>query len=200
MTQPMRILRIDSSAKTETSESRRLTDRIIHGLKTNGKSLDVTVRDLNESLPQVDTAWIEANNTPSDDHTDEQRKTLALSDKLVAEIEVADTLIIGVALYNFSISASLKLWIDLVCRARKTFAYVDGSPKGLMIGKKAIVCFASGGTSFGSDIDFASGYLRHILGFIGITNLTFISADKHFMDSQSLTNANATVDALIKKL
>ena len=200
MTQPMRILRIDSSAKTETSESRRLTDRIIHGLKTNGKSLDVTVRDLNESLPQVDTVWIEANNIPSDDHTDEQRKTLALSDKLVAEIEVADTLIIGVALYNFSISASLKLWIDLVCRARKTFSYVDGSPKGLMLGKKAIVCFASGGTSFGSDIDFASGYLRHILGFIGITNLTFISADKHFMDSQSLINANATVDALIKKL
>ena len=196
----MRILRIDSSAKTETSESRRLTDRIIDGLKKNGKSLDVTVRDLNESLPQVDTAWIEANNTPSDDHTDEHKKTLVLSNTLVGEIEAADTLIIGVALYNFSITASLKLWIDLVCRARKTFAYVDGSPKGLMIGKKAIVCFASGGTSFGSDIDFASGYLRHILGFIGITDLTFISADKHFMDSQSLTNANATVDALIKKL
>ena len=58
MAQPMRILRIDSSAKIETSESRRLTDRIIGGLKKNGKSLDVTVRDLNESLPQVDTAWI----------------------------------------------------------------------------------------------------------------------------------------------
>ena len=200
MTQPMRILRIDSSAKTETSESRRLTDRIIHGLKTNGKSLDVTVRDLNESLPQVDTAWIEANNTPSDDQTDEHKKTLTLSDTLVAEIEAADTLIIGVALYNFSITASLKLWIDLVCRARKTFAYVDGSPKGLMIGKKAIVCFASGGTSFGSDIDFASGYLRHILGFIGITDVTFITADKHLMDDQSVINANAAVDALTNRL
>ena len=200
MSYPMRILRIDSSAKTETSESRRLTDRIIDGLQANGKSPKVTVRDLNERLPQVDNAWIVANNTPADDHTDEQRKNLALSDKLVAEIEEADTLIIGVALYNFSISASLKLWIDLVCRARKTFAYLDGSPKGLMTGKKAIVCFASGGTQFGSDIDFASGYLRHILSFIGITDVTFISADKHFMDSQSLTNANATVDALIKKL
>ena len=196
----MRILRIDSSAKTETSESRRLTDRIIDGLQANGKSPKVTVRDLNERLPQVDNAWIVANNTPADDHTDEQRKTLALSDKLVAEIEVADTLIIGVALYNFSISASLKLWIDLVCRARKTFAYVDGSPKGLMLGKKAIICFASGGTSFGSDIDFASGYLRHILGFIGITDLTFISADKHFMDDQSLINANAAVDTLTNRL
>ena len=97
-------------------------------------------------------------------------------------------------------SKFLDPWIDLVCRARKTFAYVDGSPKGLMIGKNAIVCFASGGTSFGSDIDFASGYLRHILGFIGITDLTFISADKHFMDDQSLINANAAVDTLTNRL
>ena len=200
MTQPMKILRVDSSAKTENSESRRLTDRIIDGLKTNGKSLNVTVRDLNESLPQVNTAWIEANNTASDDQTDEHKKTLALSNTLVGEIEAADTLIIGVALYNFSITASLKLWIDLVCRARKTFAYVDGSPKGLMTGKKAIICFASGGTPFESDIDFASGYLKHILGFIGITDVTFISADKHFMDDQSLINANAAVDALTNQL
>ena len=200
MTQPMKILRVDSSAKTENSESRRLTDRIIDGLKTNGKSLDVTVRDLNESLPQVNTAWIEANNTQSDDQTNEHKKTLALSNTLVGEIEAADTLIIGVALYNFSITASLKLWIDLVCRARKTFAYVDGSPKGLMTGKKAIICFASGGTPFESDIDFASGYLKHILGFIGITDVTFISADKHFMDDQSVINANTAVDALTNRL
>ena len=200
MTQPMKILRVDSSAKTENSESRRLTDRIINVLKTNGKSLDVTVRDLNYSLPQVNISWIEANNTPSDDQTDEHKKTLALSDTLVAEIEAADTLIIGVALYNFSITASLKLWIDLVCRARKTFAYVDGSPKGLMTGKKAIICFASGGTPFESNIDYASGYLRHILGFIGITDVTFISADKHFMDDQSLFNANAAVDTLTNQL
>ena len=82
MTEPMRILRVDSSAKTENSESRRLTDRIIDGLKTNGKSLEVTVRDLNESLPQVNTAWIEANNTASDDQTDEHKKTLELSNTL----------------------------------------------------------------------------------------------------------------------
>ena len=200
MTHPMKILRIDSSAKTETSESRRLTNRIIDRLKTSGKSLDVTVRDLNESLPQVNTAWIEANNTPADDHTDEHKKTLALSNTLVGEIEAADTLIIGVALYNFSITASLKLWIDLVCRVRKTFAYVDGSPKGLMTGKKAIICFASGGTPFESNIDFASGYLRHILGFIGITDVTFITADKHLMDDQSVINANAAVDALTNRL
>ena len=196
----MRILRIDSSAQTETSQSRRLSDRIIDGLHALGKSPDVTVRDLDKRLPQLDRAWIEANTTPNDDRTDDQRKTLALSDTLIAEIEAADTLIIGVALYNFSIPANLKLWIDLVCRTRKIFAYSEGKPKGLMTGKRAIVCFASGGTPFGSDIDFASGYIRHILGFIGITDVTFIAADKRFKDDQALIHADAAVDALIGQL
>ena len=196
----MRILRIDSSAQTETSQSRRLSDRIIDGLHALGKSPDVTVRDLDKRLPQLDRAWIEANTTPNDDRTDDQRKTLALSDTLIAEIEAADTLIIGVALYNFSIPASLKLWIDLVCRTRKIFAYSEGKPKGLMTGKRAIVCFASGGTPFGSDIDFASGYIRHILGFIGITDVTFIAADKRFKDDQALIHADAAVDALVGQL
>ena len=132
----MQILRIDSSAQTEISQSRRLSDRIVDGLRALGKSSDVTVRDLNERLPQLDRAWIEANTTPIDNRTDDQRKTLALSDTLIAEIEAADTLIIGVALYNFSIPASLKLWIDLVCRARKTFTYSEDGPKGLMAGKR----------------------------------------------------------------
>ena len=193
----MKILRIDSSASTEIAQSRRLSSRIINGLRTLGKSPEVTIRDLNERLPQVDRVWIAANNTPADELTAEQKKTLSLSDELVAEIETADTLIIGVALYNFSIPASLKLWIDLVCRARKTFKYSDKGTEGLMTGKNAIICFASGGTPFGSDIDFASGYIRHILNFIGIKDVTFIRADKHFMDKQSVIRANSAVDALM---
>ena len=119
---------------------------------------------------------------------------------VIAKIEAADTLIIGMALYNFSIPASLKLWIDLICRTRKTFAYSEGKPKGLMTGRKAIVCFASGSTPFGSNIDFASGYIRHILGFIGITDVIFITADKRFQDDHALTRADAAVDALIGQL
>jgi len=194
----MKILRIDSSASTETGKSRLLTTRIIGELKKLGKSPEVTVRDLNESLPQVDGSWIAANNTKVDDLADEQKKTLSLSDKLVAEIEAADTLIIGVAVYNFSIPASLKLWVDLICRAGKTFKYSDKGPEGLMTDKKAIICFASGGTPFGSDIDFASGYIRHILGFIGIKDVTFIKADKHLMDNQSVNRANSAIDTLVQ--
>ena len=194
----MKILRIDSSASTETGKSRLLTTRIIDELKKLGKSPEVTVRDLNESLPQVDGSWIAANNTKAGDLADEQKKTLSLSDKLVAEIEAADTLIIGVAVYNFSIPASLKLWVDLICRAGKTFKYSDKGPEGLMTDKKAIICFASGGTPFGSDIDFASGYIRHILGFIGIKDVTFIKADKHLMDNQSVNRANSAIDTLVQ--
>ena len=194
----MKILRIDSSASTKTGKSRLLTTRIIDELKKLGKSPEVTVRDLNESLPQVDGSWIAANNTKVDDLADEQKKTLSLSDKLVAEIEAADTLIIGVAVYNFSIPASLKLWVDLICRAGKTFKYSDKGPEGLMTDKKAIICFASGGTPFGSDIDFASGYIRHILGFIGIKDVTFIKADKHLMDNQSVNRANSAIDTLVQ--
>ena len=194
----MKILRIDSSASTEIGKSRLLTNRIIDELKKLGKSPEVTVRDLNESLPQVDGSWIAANNTKVGDLADEQKKTLSLSDKLVAEIEAADTLIIGVAVYNFSIPASLKLWVDLICRAGKTFKYSDKGPEGLMTDKKAIICFASGGTPFGSDIDFASGYIRHILGFIGIKDVTFIKADKHLMDNQSVNRANSAIDTLVQ--
>lgn len=196
----MKILRIDSSAQTETAQSRRLANRIIDGLRAHGKSPAVTVRDLDHPLPQLDSAWITANTTPKDDRSDDQKNTLALSDTLIAEIEAAETLIIGAPIYNFSIPASLKLWIDLICRARKTFAYSDDGPKGLLTGKKAIVCFASGGTPFGSEIDFASGYMRHILGFIGITDVTFIVADKHFMDDTAIARADAEVEAWVENL
>lgn len=193
----MNILRIDSSAQTETAQSRRLADRFIEGLQKNGHAPVVTTRDLDIPLPQIDRAWVTANSTPNEERTNADHAALALSDTLIGEIEAADTLIIGVPVYNFAVPASLKLWIDLVCRARKTFAYSEDGPKGLMTGKKAIVFFASGGTPFGSDIDFASGYIRHILGFIGITDVVFVAADRHFMDDTALSRADAKVDALV---
>lgn len=193
----MNILRIDSSAQTETAQSRRLADRIVEGLRANGQSRQITVRDLDDPLPQIDRKWIVANMTPADDRTDDQHATLALSDTLISEIEAADTLIVGLPVYNFGIPASLKLWIDLVCRARKTYACSEDGPKGKMIYKQAIVCFASGGTPFGSKVDFASGYIRHILAFIGITDVTFIAADRHFSDGTALSRADANIDALL---
>ncbi|WP_179378331.1 FMN-dependent NADH-azoreductase [Jannaschia marina] len=168
-----RILRIDASARTEGSVTRGLLDEIEAHLGG-----ETTRRDLaRDPLPLIDGDWVAANFTPADARSDEQKQTLALSDALVGEVTAADTLLIGLPIYNFSVPGALKAWIDLVARAGLTFKYTDTGPVGLLSGKRAIVAVASGGTPMGSDIDFATGYLRHVLGFIGIDDVTFVAAD-----------------------
>jgi FMN-dependent NADH-azoreductase len=105
------------------------------------------------------------------------RATLDLSDRLIAELKAADTIVIGMPIYNFGMPASLKAWIDLVARSGVTFRYGEDGPVGLLEGKRAVVAVASGGTRVGSDIDFATGHLRHVLGFMGITDVELVAAD-----------------------
>lgn len=110
---------------------------------------------------------------------------LALSDTLVGELKSADTIVIGTPVYNFAVPAALKAWIDLVARARETFQYTEDGPVGLLQGKKAYVIIASGGTKVGSEIDFAGNYLKHVLGFIGITDVTIVAADQLMMEPKN---------------
>ena len=191
------ILRIDASARTQGSVSRDLNDRIIARFENAGDVNTVT-RDLTSSLPQIDENWIGANFTPADDRTAEQSETLALSDTLIDEIKAADVLVIGLPIYNFGVPASLKAWIDLVARAGVTFQYSAYGPKGLLEGKRAIVSVASGGTEMGSDIDFATGYLRHVLGFIGITDVVFVAADRLSVDADAALAAAADAVETLK--
>ncbi len=187
------ILRIDASARRTGSVSRDLTDRIV------GRFPDATVinRDLATALPLIDEAWVGANFTPKDDRSADQTARLAQSDTLIAELRAADTLVIGVPIYNFGVPAAFKAWVDLVARVGETFQYGETGPVGLLTGKRAIVAIASGGTALGSDYDFASGYLRQLLGFIGITDVTFIAADQLAMDAEaSLKSAYQAVQNL----
>ena len=186
------ILQIDTSARVQGSTSRQLSARI--AAKLGGK---ITRRDLNAGLPQIDETWIAANFTPADQRTEAQTAALALSDSLIAEIMEADVLVIGVPVYNFGVPAALKAWIDQIARTGVTFKYAETGPKGLLSGKRAILAVASGGTSVGSEIDFATGYMRHILGFIGITDVEIIAADALMADAvAALAKANAAIDAL----
>ncbi|MEQ8367502.1 MAG: NAD(P)H-dependent oxidoreductase, partial [Roseicyclus sp.] len=138
-----------------------------------------------------------ANFTPADARSDDQKAKLALSDDLVAELKAADTIVIGLPIYNFGVPAALKAWVDQVARAGVTFQYSEYGPKGLLDGKRAIVVVASGGTEAGSDIDFATGYIRHVLAFIGITEVDFVAADRMMIDADAtLKSANAQVEAL----
>ena len=185
MTRSNSILRIDASARKSGSSSRRLTDSVIEKLAPE----TVTVRDLTDGISFVTEAWVNANFTDEADRTDAQKTELAYSDALVEELFAADTLVIGTPIYNFGVPAALKAWIDMIARARKTFHYTANGPEGLLTGKKAYVLIASGGTEMGSAIDFASGYLRHLLGFVGITDVTFIAADQQMVKGEAALDA-----------
>ena len=188
-----KVLRIDASARRDGSVSRDLVSRIIDRLDAD----HVTARDLADGLPLITEAWVSANFTPADQRSAAQQDALALSDTLIAEVQAADTVVIGLPIYNFGVPAALKAWIDLVARAGVTFRYTENGPVGLLEGKRAIVAVASGGTEAGSDIDFATGFLRHVLGFIGITDVTFVAADRLMLDAESaVAKARSAIDAL----
>ena len=182
------ILRIDASARRTGSISRTLNDRLLARFEEQGETKVIT-RDLAEPLPLIDEAWIGANFTPSDDRSDDQKATLALSDELVAELQAADTILIGLPIYNFGVPAALKAWIDLVARAGLTFRYTSDGPVGLLEGKRAIISVASGGTEAFSDIDYATTHLRHVLGFIGIKDVQVIRADRTAIDMEGTVRA-----------
>jgi len=190
----LEVLRIDASARRAGSVSRDLVDGIVARLAP----ATVVTRDLADTpIPQIDEGWIGANFTPADARTDAQRAALALSDTLVAEVQRADTLVIGLPIYNFGVPAALKAWIDQVARAGVTFRYTATGPVGLLEGKRAIVAVASGGTEAGSEIDFATGYIRHVLGFIGITEVEFVTADRLMLDADaSRSKAAAQIEGL----
>jgi FMN-dependent NADH-azoreductase len=187
------VLHIDASARLTGSVTRDLSKRIVDRLSP----ARVIRRDLSDPLPQIDSTWVEANFTPADQRDPVQADTLALSDALVAELQAADTVVIGVPIYNFSVPASVKAWIDLVARAGVTFRYTADGPVGLLHGKRAIIAVASGGTQVGSDIDFATGYLRHVLGFIGIHDVEIVAADRLGADAErAMEDATAAIGAL----
>ena len=172
------VLRIDASATPETSTSRKLADAAITRLNPDR----VITRDLTRALPLIDAAWISANGTPADQRTGDQKMTLALSDTLVAELQEADVVVISTPIYNFGVPAALKAWIDLIARAGITFTYSEAGPKGLLSGKRAILTVSSGGTEVEGPIDFATGFLKHIMGFIGIDDVQVVAADRMAVD------------------
>ncbi|MEL6997732.1 MAG: NAD(P)H-dependent oxidoreductase [Pseudomonadota bacterium] len=187
------VLRVDGSMRSAGSTTRTLTDRVIDKLAP----AHVVTRDLADGIPFVSEDWINANFTDPAERTDAQRATLALSDSLVAELRAADVLVIGMPIYNFGIPAALKAWIDMIARARETFKYTETGPVGLLDGKRAIIVAASGGTEVDSGIDFATPYLRHALGFVGIDDVTVVSADRQMVDADAaLKNAEAGIDGL----
>jgi len=184
------ILRIDASMRKTGSYSRDLSDELIKQL--NGEEdasindSQVTTRDLADGIPLINEQWIAANFTANDERTEDQHKSLITSDTLVEELNNAELIVIGLPIYNFGVPTAFKAWIDQVVRSKLTFHYTDAGPVGLLNNKKAYIIVASGGTKLGTELDFISDYVRHVLGFIGITDITFIDSSRVGLDESKV--------------
>jgi FMN-dependent NADH-azoreductase len=175
------LLHIDSSPLYDRSVSRQLSGAFVDRWKSLHPGATVIDRDLNAtSLSPISAEWIGAAYTSEDARTPQQKKLLALSETLLAELERADEYVIGVPMHNFGVPSVLKLWIDQISRVGKTFSYDDGTPKGLLVGKQATFIVATGGfydpqTQMAS-FNFVEPYLRSLFGFLGVTDATFVTA------------------------
>ena len=174
------VLVLNSSLSGEASVSRILVAETVAQLTARDPAAKVVIRDLAEAAvphltPQT-VAGVRATAT-----TPAEIAARALSDALIAELRAADTIVIGAPMYNFSIPTTLRAWFDHVLRAGETFSYSEAGPKGLLAGKKVIVVESRGGLySEGpaQAMDFQEPYLRQLLGFIGLTDVTFVHAEK----------------------
>ena len=177
----MQILQIIASAQGANSYSTRLSQGIIDKLLAAHPGSTVVVRDLaRHPFPHLEEAHLQAYFTPAESRSPAQQQAVRHSDEAIAEVLAADVLVIGSPFYNFAIASSLKSWLDHLTRANITFRYTSTGPEGLITGKKVYVAMASGGIYSegpGQASDFAAPYLRYMLGFLGMTDVTVARAE-----------------------
>ena len=190
----MKLLQVDSSARA-SSVTRRLTAKFTEEWKKNHPDGEVMQRDLPATaLPLITDDWL-ATRLEESKLTPAQRSYLSTSDELIEELQAADTVVIGAPMYNFTIPSSLKAWIDQVVRLGKTVGYGPDGPQGLL-GKKKVVVITSRGSAYEKGtareaFDFQEPYLRHVLGFIGLTDVTFIHAENQAREEAAVFFAAA---------
>ena len=172
------LLAIHTSPRGDYSVSNHLTNSFVETWKQSHSGGHVITRDLQKTeLPFIDVPWIAGAYTPAETHSPEMKKALAIGNELIAELMAADHIVIGTSMYNFTVPAILKAWIDHVCRVNVTFTR---QYEGLVKGKKVTVIIASGSLyTPGAPTEAYNAetpYLKSVLGFIGMTDVTFVMA------------------------
>ena len=198
----MNILQINSSARTQGSHSSALADTLVERLRAERPEARLTLRDLGRTPhPALDETALQALFTPDEQRSPAQVARVALDDALIAELQAADTVVLGVPMYNFGVPTQLKNWIDAVARARVTFRYTEKGAEGLLTGKKVYVLLTRGGQYRNTPADTQVPYLKTLLGFLGMTDVEFIYAEGLAMgpqaEQQALAAARAQIDALL---
>lgn len=196
----MNILQINSSARRDASHSTRLATRLVERLRETEPESTLTVRDLNDAPhPVLDEAALGALFTPTDQRTPEQAARVALDDALIAEIQAADVVVLGIPMYNFGVPAPLKNWIDAISRAGVTFRYSEKGPEGLLKGKKVYVALTRGGQYRNTPSDTQVPYLKTVFTFLGLTDVQFVYAEGLAMGADAERSAIASAHEQIEE-
>ncbi|MBG8558776.1 MULTISPECIES: FMN-dependent NADH-azoreductase [Pseudomonas] len=173
-----RVLIIESSARLQDSVSRQLTRDFISQWQAANPADQISVRDLAlNPVPHLDSHLLGGWMKPEAQRSAEEVQALARSNELTDEVLAADVLVLAAPMYNFTIPSTLKAWLDHVLRAGVTFKYTPTGPQGLLTGKRAYVLTARGGIHAGAGSDHQEPYLRQVMAFIGIHEVTFIHAE-----------------------
>jgi len=177
-----KLLLVTSSLFGDQSKSTQLAGEFVQAWHRTHPGTTVVERALTaESIPHLSLGALGALMTPAEQRSSEQHAAVAFADRLIEELETADTIVLAVPMYNFSIPSTLKAWIDHVARAGRTFRYTAAGPEGLLKGKKVFVITGRGGVYTGDSpakvFDFQEPYLRGVLGFLGLTDVTFVHVE-----------------------
>ena len=174
----MNILQINSSARAQASHSTALANEITARVLESNPGASVTVRDVGrDPHPALDEPTLQALFTPADQRSPEQAARVALDEALIAQVQAADVLVLGVPMYNFGVPGALKNWIDAIAKAGVTFTYTEKGPVGKLTGKKVYVALTRGGIYRDGPTDSQVPYLKMTLGFLGMTDVQFVYAE-----------------------
>jgi FMN-dependent NADH-azoreductase len=197
----MNLLQINTSPRAGDSMSTKFANQIVDKLKTKHTDVKHEILDLGKTPHAIlDEMAIGALFTPADARSETQNARVAIDDALIVQAQWADTIVIGVPMYNFAIPVQLKAWLDAIARAGVTFRYTDQGPEGLLTGKKVYLALARGGIYRGTPNDTQVPYLNMILGFLGMTDLNYVYAEGFALGSEAAAKAIADAESQIQAL
>ncbi|HSI38801.1 MAG TPA: FMN-dependent NADH-azoreductase [Methylotenera sp.] len=193
------VLHIDSSPLGDHSVSRKLTAKVLAELKANHPDTKIVTRDLGTSpLPHLSGITVGAFFTPPDQRNEVLNEALKLSEEAIDELFAADVIVIGAPMWNFGIPSSLKAWIDHIARGGRTFKYGASGPESLLPSGKKVIIVSSRGGIYSSGpmqvMDHQETYLKAVLGFIGLHDVSIIRAEGVAMGEEAVKTAMHSAD------
>ncbi len=196
------LLQLNASINNNNGQSSQLANQFVAAFRETHPEAKIIVRDVAAAgaVPHLDAERFGAFITKSEERSSAQHAVVAYSDALIAELQQADVIVLGLPMYNFGVPSQLKAYFDHIARAGVTFKYTDKGPKGLLAGKKVYVFAARGGLYAGTPMDTQTSYVRDFLRFLGMTDVEFVYAEGLAISPQSKEAGLAKAVAEIARL